>query len=552
VAIAIAFLFLVLSCKTKIGSSSHGVTVKVSASDTITSGFRPLPPHKILDSIPFAALAIENGSVEETGIRYYDSKLFRRNDIPFSVLNVYGEATGGATYNPFGESYIIRNGAIAKVPVPGEVFRIDQLAGGYLLYVDEFSRMGNNFRIYELTFMNDSFRAVPAKAHGNYLFDLILNKKEAPENFPAKVDRRKRFTEKEVQGLRLDTTQVGLNDFFFLTDDLFLSKQPDSLNFRIYFTHKFGDEFTKWLRIERENKIHDQLLAQTGGDSNSYMTLSEFVDDSTFVRTSTLTETAVDEETRKGYDTDSIVTRYKYNINFDFTETAKDSFRIYKEYELKADKYRESKRVLSGPLFLVNNQECFWRYDIFYDFPDEVTQQSYARLIRKLVSSQKGEVLLENNVDFIKKADIGFPGADEAFPDVNFDGFADYTVYDESQSGSSGAFENVYLYDPQKKRFVYSEMLSGPNFEVDAASRHVSTTSKAGYGYYNIRMIYFGSGGKIRFSKEYRSSYDKVKRMWILSYTKLSGKKVLDRKTISVSPDNDEDVYNLLLGLGGE
>jgi len=60
------------------------------------------------------------------------------------------------------------------------------------------------------------------------IFDLIINKKDSPKNFPDsiayKFDFSKRFTEKEISVLNLDTTKIDLSEYYFLTNQKFLKK----------------------------------------------------------------------------------------------------------------------------------------------------------------------------------------------------------------------------------------------------------------------------------------------------------------------------------------
>lgn len=124
-------------------------------------------------------------SKAEVGEKYYQARVLHPKDNTFKVINVYGEATGGATYNPFAVSYIIQGNQIIDSPISGEIFRIDVLPNQkYLLYVDAYWRLGSNFKVYETTFSDAALVGYPNEKRGNYLFDCIQYKRHSADSLP--------------------------------------------------------------------------------------------------------------------------------------------------------------------------------------------------------------------------------------------------------------------------------------------------------------------------------------------------------------------------------
>ena len=68
----------------------------------------------------------------------------------------------------------------------------------------------------------------------------------------------------------------------------------------------------------------------------------------------------------------------------------------------------------------------------------------------------------------------------ESFKDLNFDGHIDFFIYSKKNSGSGGAFFDVYLFDHRKKYFYHSDKLSGGEIEIDSVKKTISTYWKSG------------------------------------------------------------------------
>ncbi|MFN6945559.1 MAG: XAC2610-related protein [Cytophagaceae bacterium] len=66
------------------------------------------------------------------------------------------------------------------------------------------------------------------------------------------------------------------------------------------------------------------------------------------------------------------------------------------------------------------------------------------------------------------------------FKDYNFDNYPDLTIYNSS-SGSKNIMEDVFVYHPEKKQFVYDNRLSGlSNISVDTIAQTIYTFGQGG------------------------------------------------------------------------
>ncbi len=264
---------------------------------------------------------------------YTEAKILYSNDKSFKVINLYGEYSGGATYNPFCKNYIIKNRVLVSSSVEGEIFRIDKLSdNNYLFYTDDYGRLGSRFSFYTGSFQNNTLTTKPTTQYGNFYFDLIKNKKE---NFTSTntIRFKKRFGDEELTTLKLDTLSIELNEYYKLEDSPFLTKELNDFRFIVFYRHKYGDETSKILRIENQNNTKDILLAMRGGDSDSYSVATEFINDSIFVETKIYTETTKDETHLMEYTTDSTITTFRYDSLFNFKELKKTIFNYKKTYK---------------------------------------------------------------------------------------------------------------------------------------------------------------------------------------------------------------------------
>ena len=186
------------------------------------------------------------------------------------------------------------------------------------------------------------------------IFDLIVNKKETsnfPDSIYSKFDFSKRFTNKEISTLKLDTSKIDLSEYYFMSNQKFLKKQIDSISFLIYYKHQYGDQLEKILRVVRKDSVFDLTLSMQGGDSFSQSISTEFINNSTFVSISVNKEKDPDSNS---FYADSIISLYNYMPNLNFKLIQKDSFKIENNIVSK----------MKIPFGKVNN------YELFYDCLD--------------------------------------------------------------------------------------------------------------------------------------------------------------------------------------
>lgn len=148
--------------------------------------------------------------------------------------------------------------------------------------------------------------------------------------------------------------------------------------------------------------------------------------------------------------------------------------------------------------FKINAINCYWE---FYLIANKGEKEGNS--IVNLKNSSTNKILLSNSdygdlelYNSINKNDFDFNGE---FKDANFDGLKDFVVYSRQDSGSGGAFYNVYLFNKSTKTFLLSKELSGGEFEINAKDKTVSTYWKMGVGFNSSKVHHFDKNGKIRF-----------------------------------------------------
>ncbi|HZF99703.1 MAG TPA: hypothetical protein VEY71_01810, partial [Chitinophagales bacterium] len=456
-------------------------------------------------------LAAYNVDSDSTGERYYNATVFYPADSSFKIINLFREYSG-ATYTSVAQSIVLTGNRLIPTGIDGEVFRIDKLGDNrYLLYIDRNFKMLSTILFYELSFAGDLIIHTPTERHGNYIFDLIETKKETYKQLPKRLDFSKRFTPDVISALRLDTTTVGSDEYYFLTDQQFLRTELEHFDFVIYYKHTYGDELKKVLRVfgaDRQTVITEVVLAMDGGDSDHYTLSSEFVNDSVFTQTWVYQQTSRDEERLMAYDIDYEITTFHFNEHMEFTAVSADSSHFYLEDTIIGNRQIPIRALRYGTPFRMNNVPCYWKHSVERLLDDSGKTVGAAQVRKTLLDAQTQDVLLDhidlsaNETVFGREnltalSDIG----SNDFVDVNFDGYKDYTTYSFVNSGSGGAFTESFIFDPKTKTFRYDEALSGGNMNVDSTSRSVSFTWKMGFGIYVGNTIYFDNKGNVRYTE---------------------------------------------------
>lgn len=354
-------------------------------------------------------------------------------------------------------------------------------------------------------------------------FDQIINKKESQKNLPDsiayKFDFSKRFTEKELLVLNLDTTKIGLNEYYFLSDQQFLKNRLDSISFIIYYKHQYGDQLEKILRIKRKDTVFDLTLAMEGGDSFLHSISTEFVNDSTFISTYVLKEGDIISSKNNSnksvyeYYYETIIDKYHFDKKLNFNLTNRDTTNyskrlIYENNEL----INELKISISEP-FILNNIKCYW----------ECTFENNELSSQKLIAIKTKQVLLD--LDLSKFISL-HPHYWEKF-DVNKDGKTDIQFTTEIAGAGANTGFASYIFNPTNKIFEYSEVFSGYNINYDSEKNRISTFGKSSVNdyYYSIKNLK-GNKTEIEFIERVRHYEDTI------YYKKIVNDKIIKEKKI--------------------
>lgn len=482
----------------------------------------------------FLAYQNQLSKIDSAGANYYDVRIFYPKNAPFKVLNLLGEYSGGATYNPFAESHIFHNAKIKKQSIAGETFRVDKKNDStYLFYVDNFWRLGSNINAYEVIFSKDSLQINETDKHANYAFDLINNHKESPNNFPKNIHDL--FPKPDPNYHPNDSTS-GIFSGNYYPEEQFMERNGVNFSTQLYYKTQFGDEIQKVVQITHNDTIREIILAMIGGDSDSYELSSEFINDSIFITTQVNGETIVDDNERMVYAYDSIIKKYNYNQFIELQLIEQDTFKFEKEYYSEFNKRKEKQRSYSNP-FKINSITCHWVTELELYFDDKKQVQKAKNLNRRLVNSITKKVLLNTDKDvIIGNISNGFDSLTENFIDFNFDGYLDFSIYNYNKSGASNSFYDNFLFNPKTKQFEYSEKLSGGEIKIDKKLRTAHFFYKSGINNHLSKTIYYNENGKALFEENLKTedALDKKSNEWYIkkTYTKIKNGKVIE-KTIT-------------------
>jgi hypothetical protein len=385
---------------------------------------------------------------------------------------------------------------------------------------------------------------LPSKT-GISAFELINNKKQDPENISNSIhknfDFSRRFSEKEVSVLKLDTSQIESNEYYFLTDQKFLKEEIKGISFLIYYKHKYGDQLEKILRIKKKGLFTDITLSMTGGDGqDTYRLSSEFVNDSIFVKTYIHKITAIDNNHLMAYSTDSIVTSYKYDSKFNFTEINQESLNIYEECptyykELKGKTFK----TWSSP-FTINDLKYRWEYEVKYtDETDEESAELVVSIIsQKLINMETRTSVLDlDSPEFFaapknisKLENHIYPLFQNDLIDVNKDDYVDIQIVTEIAGGGANTSYASFLFDPTKKIFEYTPLFSGENIHYDLSKNRIAAFMKSSVMDYYYKYINLKPNRKeIDFVENVHHYEDTI------FYEKVVNGKVIRKKKFTVS-----------------
>lgn len=538
--ILLAPVFFLLACKNKqniISLNNNTETIKAINLNELNDSLL------IKHFISVKNIEIFNEEEDTTYHKYYDGTVFYPKDSSFKVVNLFGECCGGATYNSISDNYIIKNNKILFTEISGEIFRIDKVnTDNYTLFYKKWSRDGNNITELNALIKNDSLYTTKLTNYCDYYFDIIYNKKNTIE-LTNKLDLSTWNDENTLTVLGL-SNELENDVYYKIIDEPFLLNPFSYINFTIYYQHKYGDELTKILRVNRNDKMFDIVLAKIGGDSFTEKTTTEFVNDSVFIETYTFKEGDSyinpdnEEEYIEEYSHDSIVTKYHYDKLFNFKVIEKDTF----SFETKTSYVDNHKiKVVTtylGKPFTVNNTVYYWRFYNSYGFDSDnnYKKNSLATVSMQLRDINHTVTALTTEEDLSSTYGMEVPDNRlENFKDLNFDGYSDFFLYNSYKSGSGGAFFDAYIFNPKTKIFEYSEELSGGELTVDTLNKTLSTYWKSGIGWNKQIIHYFNDKGQIKYSenikREVKNKEDNETRILITNYKKIMNNKVVKQKS---------------------
>jgi hypothetical protein len=518
--------------------------------DTIVSKFRPLKFEGSDEEIAAEILRRFNaaGKNDEAAPKYYDAKFVDLKQTYFKILVVKGEYSG-ATYTSFAESHLIIDDKISDAWFDGAIFRIEAVGvNTFLVYVARPAIMGSDhFEVYRMYIDNLGFTAARTSDYGNYTFDLIREKNNESDKLPNYYPEKN--PDDVTRLLRLDTMRLAPNTRYWIDEESFLTHESADENdsqFTVYYRHTNGDILERILRIENRGKVTKRVLAMRADDPYERLS-SAFVNDSVYREYYKEMEADEDLQELMAYEIDSTVTDYRYDRNFNFTETAKKKWHYRTEQITKKDSSVYRRIDVSEP-FALNNLKVRWKTVATFPYY-EGQKAAYPDVTYILIDSGGKEILQAEQPSMPYYSGGNFPGPDD-FIDVNLDGNLDFKLYNPDASGSAGSFEDVYLYNPKMGKFEFSELFSGYDISVDVHNRTVSSYGKSGYFSFGVGIIRLGKKSEVLYVEEYNASDDGSQL--ILTYTKRKGNKIIVKKTATYPIEKfetREDVESALFSL---
>ncbi|MEM6892711.1 MAG: hypothetical protein AAF554_03405 [Bacteroidota bacterium] len=355
------------------------------------------------------------------------------------------------------------------------------------------------------------------------LFDLIKVKHELPQNFPdsllTQFDFSKSFSETEIAKLILDTTKIGLNEYYLLSDESFLKKSLDSISFVTYYKHRYGDQIVKLVQVKRKDTVFDLVLAMQGGDAFYHTISTKFVNDSLFVSTYTHKQELDNDNESYAYHCDSIISTYKYDDQLNLELIKADTLKFQKETFYRDHKILWSNLKIYSQPFLFQGIECVWEY-----FIPNYNNSNGVLYTQNLLDNATRKILLAGQSDVENYAKTTRPLFDvnkikAGTNDINLDGYIDISLHNLSKSGTAGAFSDVYIFDANKGVYAYSNLFSGYDLSIDKEKKKVSFASRGGDGIHFLREIQLDKKSNVQHLKKFRSDFVKVNDSYLTIYS---------------------------------
>ncbi|WP_296149184.1 hypothetical protein [uncultured Flavobacterium sp.] len=190
---------------------------------------------------------------------------------------------------------------------------------------------------------------------------------------------------------------------------------------------------------------------------------------------------------------------------------------------------------LSKP-FPLNNVLCYWKHfftiyeygglEITMSLMDCQTDSTLLEYVAQPKFPEAYDYRSEHYFDTISKRHLA---------DVNFDGFKDFTIY-ENGSMPMTSLTNIYVFNSETKTFELSDLSDTTIEEIDSRNKVLTTyhwDMEAGY----TTKYHFGKKGKIRYEERFTEIYaEEVSDTTIpknIHYQKIINGKVVERKNKS-------------------
>lgn len=512
----------------------------------------------------------KNNGLRQTGEynkkhKFYDGYMLYATDSILKVVNVLGESSEGATYNPFAENVILKNNQIVIDTLSGEVFRIDtSTSNTYKIYVNNYSRLGAHVNVYNLTFLKDRVNLVPAGQGTNYYYNFITRKHTEMNSV---MNERKKMTDwntpSDLETLHINTEELTPNLLYALDEEPFLSTEfydadTNSPQFLTYFKLVYDDYLEKRLRIINGSSYEEMVLGKRSENPIvNYKMESEFVNDSTFTQTEIITERSLDSSLKLWDSTSTIINTYRYNSQFEFNLLSQDTIHKKELHPVFQKKTNVSycltpthNNSYSKP-FTINQINCKWLYKTVYSNSNNQKGESFYQTLiyQSLVTIDNSEIILKldlnqflfdfNPIDLPSLKDYEVhksiktprPPYDygNMHTDVNADGFEDFKFLVVMGDPENNSIYSTYLFNPETNTFEYSVIFSGSNITYNPEKNRIATFATLDANNNNYKYLNLTNDHKTVESEE-----QLLVNHHTITYKKLINHKVVTEKNYTV------------------
>ncbi len=193
----------------------------------------------------------------------------------------------------------------------------------------------------------------------------------------------------------------------------------------------------------------------------------------------------------------------------------------------KAEKGTVFSQINEGDLFEINNLKCYWKSDSVFRVKEKDTIPLW-RINRALINSTNKEVILSLDSE---DGSVYENNGEGSFKDLNLDGFKDFMMYSEENSGSGGSYYNTFIFNSEKNIFEFSKLHSGGVLTLDVKKRTLKSTWRSGVSTNIYKILYFDNKGNIQYREnivtEIGESIDSEKYKLTTTYQKFINDKLV-------------------------